>query len=1224
MRILSLFFGNLNSLKGEWKIDFTQSPFVDNGLFAITGPTGAGKTTLLDAICLGLYHSTPRLGPLSTSNNEVMTRGTAECFSEVEFEVKGVAYRSFWRMRRSRGKADGNLQAAQVELSEVESGKVLANQIKKKTELVETITGLDFARFTKSMMLSQGQFAAFLNAKESERAELLEELTGTEIYGLISEKVHEHFSTAKQELTALELRAQGVQLLTEEQKSELQKSQSQVQASVAQARLQVENWLAHRAWWEQVEKEKINLTNAELELKGAESDKVAAQAELLRLAQSEPAEKLRTPFTLLQDAQSQQSKIELQLTTKQLQLEQINQQKTLAENRLNTVKAKHEELRSAHKTQEKLLNDQVIPLDNQLATLASQLSKLAEEKAKLEQQLQHLTQGSTVLNQQLMDCQSTLEVTAQYQAQHQSDRDVAEQLTGWKQQHKQWQETEKQKVEQAAQEGKFAAAIASEQEILEGSTKAQLQADLELKQASEHHAALNQQWTVLLQSSDKTSLERHLSQISEKLTSRHTLTNLNSQWQQYNKERNDKQADNQTLEAKQQQLNSTREHLRTQYQTKKQLITSLEQQVGQEEHLAYYRSLLKPNMECALCGSVEHPNVDYANPDQTSDLLEQKRSVVAEFEKIEQQGKEVAVELDSIARQLKDNLERLAWLSTQLDNVQREWRSQTARLELELDITQLDKVAELGSVLEQEHKQITQQLEQLSQLEKQCHQASQAQLKAENEHNRCVSQVQLHQQLLANHQQAQADANESLQRFDVTSKEQIAVLLEAIESLGYRIDDVSKIANWFVNKEQDVKSWQENQDKKLELEKQIDAIQMEQKHGQQRSVELISETQQLVKKSEALTQDQKVATQQRYTLFGDKSVSQERSSLQRNLSDSENLLSQHLATNSDLSQRFSTISGEVNSLDESHKLSVVSVESKQKEWEALLQQSPFSTQADLEKSLLSEDEVKRLTDLKVGLTARFDGAGALVKAARERLDTLQRHEQATQWSAIELAVVLTECEVTQQQVEQLTKREGEISNELHSDALRREGQQSLFEQIDAYRKQYDDIQYLHSLIGSQKGDKFRKFAQGLTLDNLVYLANKQLDRLHGRYLLQRKESDGLELAVLDTWQGDLSRDTKTLSGGESFLVSLALALALSDLVSHKTSIDSLFLDEGFGTLDAETLDIALDALDNLNASGKMIGVISHIEAMKERIPTQLKVTKKSGLGVSVLDNQYRN
>lgn len=120
----------------------------------------------------------------------------------------------------------------------------------------------------------------------------------------------------------------------------------------------------------------------------------------------------------------------------------------------------------------------------------------------------------------------------------------------------------------------------------------------------------------------------------------------------------------------------------------------------------------------------------------------------------------------------------------------------------------------------------------------------------------------------------------------------------------------------------------------------------------------------------------------------------------------------------------------------------------------------------------------------------------------------------------------------------------------------------------------------------------------------------------------RKSTGELELGIIDTWQGDVARDTKTLSGGESFLVSLALALALSDLVSHKTSIDSLFLDEGFGTLDGETLEIALDALDQLNASGKMIGIISHVEALKERIPVQLKIYKSSGLGISTLDKQY--
>ena len=160
------------------------------------------------------------------------------------------------------------------------------------------------------------------------------------------------------------------------------------------------------------------------------------------------------------------------------------------------------------------------------------------------------------------------------------------------------------------------------------------------------------------------------------------------------------------------------------------------------------------------------------------------------------------------------------------------------------------------------------------------------------------------------------------------------------------------------------------------------------------------------------------------------------------------------------------------------------------------------------------------------------------------------------------------------------------------------------------------------MIGAADGNKYREFVQGLTLDNLVQLANQEMGNLHQRYQLKRNQEDKLALQVVDLWQANTVRDVKTLSGGESFLVSLGLALALSNLVSHKTQIESLFLDEGFGTLDGNTLEVALEALERLNASGKLIGIISHVDALKERINHQIHVTKGASAGFSQLAPEY--
>lgn len=167
------------------------------------------------------------------------------------------------------------------------------------------------------------------------------------------------------------------------------------------------------------------------------------------------------------------------------------------------------------------------------------------------------------------------------------------------------------------------------------------------------------------------------------------------------------------------------------------------------------------------------------------------------------------------------------------------------------------------------------------------------------------------------------------------------------------------------------------------------------------------------------------------------------------------------------------------------------------------------------------------------------------------------------------------------------------------------------QELEKLNKELEKWSLLRKMIGDADGNKFSNFAQGLTLQNLLVYTNRRLTKLSDRYLLDKPTDDGA-LKVIDQYQGNSERSVSTLSGGETFLLSLALALSLSDMASKNVSLDSLFIDEGFGTLDQETLDIAMTTLERLQSeSQKTVGVISHVEALKERINVQIKLEKNA-------------
>ena len=365
-------------------------------------------------------------------------------------------------------------------------------------------------------------------------------------------------------------------------------------------------------------------------------------------------------------------------------------------------------------------------------------------------------------------------------------------------------------------------------------------------------------------------------------------------------------------------------------------------------------------------------------------------------------------------------------------------------------------------------------------------------------------------------------------------------------------------------------------------------------------------------------------TAQRLELFGNRQVAQVREHLHQQQQAAEKAVSDAQTALQKAQEQRDQLAGQLASTQQQQLQATEQLTQAEQAWQQALSASGFANEAAVKLALLDDALRQQLQQRKENLQQQLAQAQALLADAGQQLEKhrLARPAHLSETESDLDVLTAQQAELTQQ-LKALQQRLGEVKNQLESDTLRHSGQQALIAQIAQAQLTCDDWGYLNQMIGSSDGAKFRKFAQGLTLDHLVYLANLQLEKLHGRYLLQRKTSDALELQVVDTWQADAVRDTRTLSGGESFLVSLALALALSDLVSDKTRIDSLFLDEGFGTLDADTLDTALDALDSLNASGKTIGVISHVEAMKDRIPVQIKVTKVNGLGVSRLSSEFK-
>lgn len=1226
MKILSLRFKNINSLKGEWKIDFTQSPFSDNGLFAIIGPTGAGKTTILDSICLALYHRTPRLPVISASTNELMTRGTADCLAEVEFEVKHKAYRAFWSQRRSRDKVDGNLQAAQVELAELTDGKILTSKVSEKNQLIQSLTGLDFARFTKSMMLSQGQFAAFLNADTNDRAELLEELTGTEIYGLVSERVHEHFTEKKHALAQLKAKADGMELMDETQRKALETQQTELVKQETATQQQLVNWQRHQQWWNDFKVASDAADQAASQAMEAQTAKADALSDLKRLANSEPAEKLRTPFNLLQQTHLNLEKVTKDLTAITLNIKKQSQQCETHQQALDQANQQLEVAEQAQQQLDTLLNNKVVPLDNDCKNLSEKLDSINQQlsdELREQQQTAHQLQNKQHAQAQK---ETTLADLQAYQEAHKNDAALSEYLSLWENQFSQLRRFSAKHLEHQAEYKKLKDKQSKTDALQQSQTQAVTLAKKALDEQAGSLKACKQVLISSLKDDDLDTLGRHYQQLNSQQSQLLSLKHLSEQYTKRRSQRGEQIQAKQTLHETHKQQQVAQQALQQQIQEKQAHLHDVETLIEQEKritNLTEERAKLQAEEACPLCGSTTHPMIEEYQCLDVSDTEKRKHTLETTLNTLEQTLQQHTQQLTKIQAQMEVKEQQITHLNDELAKDVTQWATLSNELSLPFGIDDASATADYLHHAQKTYETLAARLETLKQLEKEVQRATDAYNHAQQQYDKAQHQTTLTQQALANLSHQIESLTESGKR---ASAEKIALsqqLEDQLSALNYRLPSLDEHSHWITEKRQLAEQWQSNTEQLKRCQEMIQGLHIELKSLEEKLATHQAKSDQLSKDKQGLSKSLKQKQADRYALFADKSVAVERDDAQAIKQKAAHIKQQAQHTYQTGKEKLEALNGQRSTIISQQSDFEKALSSQQQTWEKALANSPFEHQQAFEDALLSEQDLQSLQTLKTNIQTAVERSHALKEQADSALAMLQQSPEQHAFANTSEGEVNEQLSVLTQQIKTLNHQQGEIKNSLDNDLQRRNKQAALFADIERSQSAYDDIAYLHSLVGSKDGNKFRRFAQGLTLDHLVYLANQQMNRLHGRYLLQRKAGEALALQVIDTWQADATRDTKTLSGGESFLVSLALALALSELVSHKTSIDSLFLDEGFGTLDSETLDTALDTLDNLNASGKMIGVISHVEAMKERIPVQIRVHKMSGLGLSELDAHFQ-
>ena len=1141
MKILNIHFKNINSLEGEHSVDFELAPFTDSGVFAITGPNGSGKSSILDVITLGLYGETFRF---NRPADHVMTQQTTDCFATIEFSLDGEKYRSTWSAQRLTNQASDALLPIEMSLYRYSDGQLLAQTPQQVCTQVADITGMNFRSFTRSILLAQGDFAAFLNALDNERMDILERIIGSDIYADYKKDLFDNAEKAQKTLDHLKQELDSIAFMDVDQQEACQQDLNDFTEQLSELKEDQQQLKQQQAQLTAITSLQKDIADQENDLKTALSQLADLQLNLAKLSASQDALLFKDDINAIAEKELLIQQGQATLNDFHIELSQLKAQ-----------------LGSENIAPESIAQQSFNEQQQTLAKLKTQISQT-------DLTIQTETTQWQSLSEQYGEKQATLAQLAQWLQDHTLDERLLTdfpELGVLKKCRLELLETSKKQTTFGKHSKKALTSFKNNSASL--ALEQQKQAELHLKIPLEEQELIDLAEGHSTDDLDAVRLEQQerlkdlqqlyqLAQKHQKLTAGGGFFSLFKA-----REQPDFDIEVLTIELERLRLDMLREA---------NIKKVLEDAISYEallKKMAPSRVHLVDGKPCALCGALQHPYAKFPPSPSNSKqaLIDQKAKVRALTEKIST--------ADSHINIAKKQIERNSSRNSQRQQIRAQWLNLCNRLNVaspDLDIT---KLALMQSLIQKENDELTNTVQFIKR-----YRDKQANIKKSKTLlvtcTATIEQLQLSiEQLSSSNEglsQEQVDLDSTLSAYQEQERQLADKILTQLTVLGEKMPNLGQEDALFDKlnaRRQDYHGYTFRHKSLLEELISLEAQQTDCQAEVLRCNELALIYAEQLQKEQLISLH--LALIEKQTLIADKEQALTR--LAQEMTELKHHLQEKLATTSFTSvQEISDILRLiVNQADLEHTQAAL------EQHIATLKHSLEDQQTQLATELANIDLSLNLTDL----TAQLKSLNEKIEIADMEVQHLQKQLKDQQ---------------------QLQQRYESVSLQ--------------WQQQTAIAQPY--FAEVALFATESNGMAFRRRVQQRIADQLLAQTNALLEKISGRYYLRKGHSEqGLALEIEDTYHANARRLPKSLSGGESFIVSLALALGLSELANNGRSVESLFLDEGFGNLDAEALYTVISTLESLQTHGKTVGVISHVEAVQERIKAQLQVVKKAnGMG----------